>query len=166
MAAACFVQQRESTKEHTVRERGPVISADDDTSTERGSWRRRVSGHLRTLTGAGVYSNCTLKCGRVTQSRDTSSDLAASPLLVCSSASALCALRRPARARFEGGWPLLAFVHMEGYSVVKRLGKGAFGEVHLVRRNDDSETLALKRIDFGSLCVAERKATLLEVSNG
>ena len=53
---------------------------------------------------------------------------------------------------------------MEGYSVVKRLGKGAFGEVHLVRRNDDSETLALKRIDFGSLCVAERKAMLLEVS--
>ena len=45
--------QSERTKDK-VRERGPVISADDDTSRERGSWRRRVSGHLRTLTSAGA----------------------------------------------------------------------------------------------------------------
>ena len=48
--------QSERTKDK-VRERGPVISADDDTSTERGSWRRRVSGHLRTPHRRGcVYS--------------------------------------------------------------------------------------------------------------
>ena len=53
---------------------------------------------------------------------------------------------------------------MENYSIIKRLGKGAFGEVHLVRRSADGCEFALKRTDFASLSVAEQKATMLEVS--
>ena len=53
---------------------------------------------------------------------------------------------------------------MENYSVLKRLGKGAFGEVHLVRRASDGLECALKRTDFASLSAAEQKATMLEVS--
>lgn len=53
---------------------------------------------------------------------------------------------------------------MENFSIERLLGRGAYGQVHLVRRKSDGAELALKRTDFACLGVAEQKATLFEVS--
>ena len=52
----------------------------------------------------------------------------------------------------------------DAYDVERLLGRGAYGEVHLVRRQTDGAGLALKRTDFQALEQAEQKATLFEVS--
>ena len=61
-------------------------------------------------------------------------------------------------------WRARNCAHMESYTVLRRLGKGAFGEVHLVRRVQDGDEFALKRTEFAQLSAGERKATMLEVS--
>lgn len=53
---------------------------------------------------------------------------------------------------------------MEAYEVVRKIGQGATGSVHLVRRLADGRELALKRVDFSGLSRDDQRQTLLEVS--
>lgn len=53
---------------------------------------------------------------------------------------------------------------LEAYEIIRLIGRGNFGTVHLVRSKEDGRCYVLKRIEINDLSVAEKEAAVKEVS--
>jgi len=52
---------------------------------------------------------------------------------------------------------------LNDFTNLKTLGKGAFGSVHLVKRNQDQKIYAMKRVKISNLSIKERENALNEI---